>query len=196
MNYKPTAWKLQLIVGNFHAVFSNILMKNLQRFALLPLIILMAFACSQQGGNEHEGKHKTGSSVPDAAGFYGQAFETADAVAAYKIPTLLSDTNIGEMVVNGNITAVCQMSGCWLEMDLMNGETIYVTFKNDSFTIPKDSKGKNATIKGFLSREEISVDMLKRMAAEEGQTEEQLAAINQPKQEYTFVATGLLFQGD
>ncbi len=159
-------------------------MKLLQRFSLLAILLALMVSCGQQSAKQDEYKHKTGSPIPDAEGFYGLKFEIVDITPAYKIPEALSNANGVELVVNGSILDVCQMSGCWLEMDMMNGESIFVTFKNDSFV----------TIKGFANKESVGVEMLKRIAADEGKSEEEIAAISQPEEEYSFVASGLIFQ--
>ncbi len=169
-------------------------MKLLQRFSLLAILLALMVSCGQQSAKQDEYKHKTGSPIPDAEGFYGLKFEIVDITPAYKIPEALSNANGVELVVNGSILDVCQMSGCWLEMDMMNGESIFVTFKNDSFVIPMDRIGSDVTIKGFANKESVGVEMLKRIAADEGKSEEEIAAISQPEEEYSFVASGLIFQ--
>jgi hypothetical protein len=84
------------------------------------------------------------------------------------------------------------MSGCWMDLAMDDDEIIHVTFKDDSFLLPKDAAGKTAIIEGVATYEEIPVDMLKHMAEDEGKTQEEIDAITEPKLEYTFVAKGVI----
>ncbi len=168
-------------------------MKSLQHFIIYSISLLLLAGCGQASQKSHDTTHKTGNPNPDENGFYGQAFDTKGAIAAYTLPDTLEQTNNLELIVTGKIIDVCQSAGCWLELDMMNGETIFVTFKNDSFVIPKDSKGRTVIIKGFVNTEIIEVEMLKRIATDEGQSAEAIAAIKSPRKEYSIVASGLLF---
>ena len=171
-------------------------MKMLTRITGALAVIVLFTACTFRTGDQHSSKKESEGSGPDINGFYGEPFETAHAIPAYEIPEKLADTNNTELTVEGKVLDVCQVSGCWLEMDMMNGETIFVTFKNEDFVVPKDCKGKTVTVKGFVTKEVIGVDILKKMAREEGLTQEDIDAIDQPREEFSFVASGLIFPED
>jgi hypothetical protein len=52
-----------------------------------------------------------------------------------------------------------------------------------------------AKAKGKAFYDEISVEMLKHYAQEEGKTEAEIAAITEPKKVLNFVATGVMIEG-
>ena len=99
-----------------------------------------------------------------------------------------------EVKLVGNVDAVCQMTGCWMDVEIADCETVHVTFKDDKFLMPNDASGKKAIIEGVATFEEIPVDMLKHLAQDEGKTQEEIDAINEPAMEYTFVATGVILE--
>ncbi|MBK6732010.1 MAG: DUF4920 domain-containing protein [Bacteroidetes bacterium] len=43
--------------------------------------------------------------------------------------------------VKGTVTSVCQNKGCWMKLDLGNGESMRVTFKDYGFFVPKEKQG-------------------------------------------------------
>lgn len=52
--------------------------------------------------------------------------------------------------LEGQVTAVCQNKGCWLELQ-QGGRSIHVTFVDYSFFVPKDSKGRTVRLEGKVS---------------------------------------------
>jgi hypothetical protein len=81
-----------------------------------------------------------------------------------------------------------------MNVDMGNGETIHVTFLDESFTIPLDAAGKNVVAQGVAIRELIPVETLQNYAREDGKTEEEVAAITEPVYAYEFIASGVLIE--
>ena len=64
------------------------------------------------------------------------------------------------------------------------------------FFVPLEGcEGLKAKAKGKAFYDEISVEMLKHYAQEEGKTEAEIAAITEPKKVLNFVATGVMIEG-
>ena len=128
-------------------------------------------------------------------GTYGDAeFSTENAVMASEIPQALEAADSLEMTVVGDVTAACQAKGCWMTMDLGNGQEMTVTFKDYGFFVPKNSGGNKAVIKGMVKKEVQSVAMLREYAKDSGKSEEEIAEITEPKTSIKFVAQGVIFQ--
>ena len=97
-------------------------------------------------------------------------------------------------MISGKISASCKHTGCWMDLDMGNNETIHVTFENESFTIPLDAAGKNAIAEGIAIRELIPVETLRNYAREDGKSDEEVAAITAPAFTYEFIAKGVLIE--
>lgn len=81
-----------------------------------------------------------------------------------------------------------------MDLDMGNGETVHVTFLDESFTIPLDAAGKNAVAEGMAIRELIPVETLQNYAREEGKSKEEVDAITEPVYAYEFIAKGVLIE--
>lgn len=170
-------------------------MKFILNISLIGLIALFSFACCS-GENEeessHDGMHENATKPTASTGNFGSIITAKNTVDAADLPALLEGHDKVEAKLSGNIDAVCQMSGCWMDVSIGNGETVHVTFKDDGFLMPKDAAGKTAIIEGVGTFEELPVSMLKHLAEDEGKSQEEIDAITEPKMEYTFVAHGVL----
>jgi len=103
-----------------------------------------------------------------------------------------SETYTGK--VTGTVTSVCQNKGCWMKLDIGNGQTMMVTFKDYGFFVPKDLTGSTVVIEGAAAIETVSVADQQHYAKDAGKSEAEIKAITEPKQELSFVADGVLIQ--
>jgi hypothetical protein len=159
-------------------------------FRLLFLVLIVA---SCQSTTQQHPSNKGDKALPPTGNF-GKEVAAAQAVAAENIPAAFSAGDTLAMTINGKISSSCKHSGCWMDLDMKNGQTVHVTFKDESFTIPLDAAGKNAIAEGLALRELISVEQLQIQARDDGKSEEEIAAIKEPKYEYEFVADGVLIE--
>ena len=75
------------------------------------------------------------------------------------------------------IKEVCTNKGCWVSMDLPNGESMRVTFKDYGFFLPTNSQGYPIIIKGVANMVETDVETLRHFAEDQGKSEEEIASI-------------------
>jgi len=95
-----------------------------------------------------------------------------------------------KVLLEGKISDVCQMKGCWLM--LSDGErAIRIKFEGYSFFVPKDSRGKKVRAEGRLIQETLSEDMARHYAAEQS-TQSDLSEIKGPQRVVTFEAIGVV----
>lgn len=124
--------------------------------------------------------------------FFGESFNTDESIDAAKLITEMGNGPEYETAVRGKITEVCQQKGCWLKIDLGNGEAMRVSFKDYAYFVPKDISGKEVIIKGKAYFETISVEDQKHYLEDAGRPESEIAAVSEPKNELAFEATGVL----
>lgn len=122
---------------------------------------------------------------------FGNKIANENVILATNLRQKMANEDEMELKLEGNIDAVCQMTGCWMDMKLGDGEIVHVTFKDEAFTLPKDIAGKDAVIKGVAIRQEVPVTELKKAAKAEGKSQDEIDAIDQPKVEYYFEADGV-----
>ena len=132
--------------------------------------------------------------VSASTGVFGKSIDEKGAIPIKKLQKEMSKAESLPIKVKGTITEVCQVKGCWMTMDLGNGEMMRIKFKDYGFFVPKDAAGKTATIEGVAQKELIDIDELKHLAEDAGKTEEEIQAIDRAKEELTFVADGVIIR--
>ena len=108
---------------------------------------------------------------------------------------LAKSGTLKDVKVTGKVVSVCKVKGCWMKLQMPDGELMHVAFKDYSFFVPKDSAeivGRNVIIEGEMFTDTTSVDDLRHYAHDDGMSEADQAKITQPKLETKFDARGVL----
>ena len=93
------------------------------------------------------------------------------------------------IVVEGLVQACCQNKGCWMEVVPESGKSgMRVTFKDYSFFVPKDSKGRTARMEGTVAVKTLSKDEADHLEGEGAKLNRQPDGT---AKEVSFVATGV-----
>ncbi|HUH29604.1 DUF4920 domain-containing protein [Gelidibacter sp.] len=121
------------------------------------------------------------------------AKSTSDMAEAYK-SMRVGDTINAKMI--GKVDEVCQSKGCWMKVNLEDGNQIMVKFKDYGFFMPKDIAGKEIVINGKAYVNEVPVDELQHYAEDAGKSADEIAAITEPKVTFSFEADGVLLKGE
>lgn len=175
---------------------------------LLPLSIvsILAVGCNKsvktsqteakKEVSEEEAYQKFKSSANDGKTF-GETVDAKGAVAydelLPKIKALKGADKIENVKITGTVEAVCKAKGCWMNIQSQKGEpAMFVKFKDYAFFMPKDIAGKKVVMKGYAFKEVTDVETLRHFAADEGKSKEEIAKITKPKEEYKFMASGVL----
>lgn len=127
--------------------------------------------------------------------YYGEKIEKGNTISTEEAKQLVSANSNAEVKIEAQIEATCKMKGCWMNVKLEDGEEVRVTFKDYGFFVPKEGvEGKQTIIQGQLKKEFTDVETLKHFAQDAGKSDEEIAAITEPKEEYTFVASGVIIK--
>ena len=123
---------------------------------------------------------------------YGAAITPDGALTPAAFGSKMEGKSLARMKVAANIDACCQAKGCWMKLDMENGEQMMVRFKDYGFFVPTDSEGKTAIIEGEAFLDTISVEELQHYAADAGKSEAEIKAITVPEYTLAFTADGVL----
>ncbi|GIV32843.1 MAG: hypothetical protein KatS3mg031_0378 [Chitinophagales bacterium] len=126
--------------------------------------------------------------------YRGRKISPKGAVPAAQLPELMNGRDRLEIKVEGKIVSVCKVKGCWMMVDLGNGQQMRVTFKDYGFFVPKDSEGMTVIMDGIAYYRTTSVEMLRHYAEDAGKSKQEIAAITEPKQELAFEARGVILK--
>ena len=125
--------------------------------------------------------------------WYGEKVSTEGAVDINDVVKKLNGgSEFPEVKIKAKITEVCPKKGCWLKLELENGETAMVKMKDYGFFLPLAAKGKTVVIDGAVNLKTTSVAELKHYAEDAKKTKEEIDAIKEPKKEVKVMAKGLV----
>ena len=163
-------------------------MKNLICVAMV--LTIATSACGQKTSSEKE----ISMEMPSEIGHYGEEITKEGAVAVADLAGMMQKADSVDVKVTGEIAEVCQAKGCWMTMDLGDGELMRIKFKDYGFFVPKDSHGKQAVIAGKAKKEVISVATQRHFAEDAGKSKEEIEAITDDEVGYTFLAHGVIIE--
>ncbi len=124
--------------------------------------------------------------------FYGEKITEKGANNVSKLPKMLKSKAEVKAKLTGKIIQSCTKKGCWMTMEMENGQKLMIKFKDYGFFVPKDLKGQKAIIEGVAKKEVIDVPTLKHYAEDAGKSSEEIAKINKEEEKYTFEAVGVI----
>ena len=159
----------------------------------LSLIVLAVIACNQKESSEKtkDVKEIEVVQVEKEDTFFGESFKVEEEIELINLMSEMENYDSVMAVVEAKVTEVCQSKGCWMKVELPNGESMRVTFKDYGFFMPKDLAGQTVKMQGIAKKEETDVETLKHFAEDAGKSEEEIAQITESKMDYKFIASGV-----
>ena len=114
---------------------------------------------------------------------------------ATKLDAAPLDTLEAQLIAR--VESVCQMKGCWMTLlpeqnQTEDAESMMVRFKDYGFFMPKDIAGRRVIVEGKAYYTTTSVEDLRHYAEDAGKSEDEIAAITEPRREMAFLASGVL----
>lgn len=123
---------------------------------------------------------------------YGDSIKNDKLLQLASIQTEMKGESKKEMKIRGFVKEVCQEKGCWMTMNLDQGDEMRVTFKDYKFFVPKDMSGKEVVLDGFVYIDTVSVEKQQHYANDAGKSPAEIAAITSPKTQLAFEAKGVV----
>jgi Domain of unknown function (DUF4920) len=105
---------------------------------------------------------------------------------------LAAGTESMDTKIKAKIIEVCPNKGCWLKLELNNGEIAMVKMKDYGFFLPLAAKGKTVVIDGEVKMKTTSVAELKHYAEDAKKSKEEIDAITKPQKEMKILAKGIV----
>ncbi len=155
----------------------------MKKFLLTLFVAGFGFMANAQ---PPEGEAKPGE-------WYGDKVTTEGAVNLTDVVAKLNGgAEFQEVKIQAKIVEVCPKKGCWLKLELANGETAMVKMKDYGFFLPLAAKGKTVVIDGKVELKTTSVAELKHYAEDAKKSKEEIDAITQPVKEVKVLAKGIV----
>ena len=99
------------------------------------------------------------------------------------------------VVLSGTIDQVCRTMGCWLDIRGVSGKSVRVMNRDHGFFVPRNARGRPVHAIGWVTKRELSVDMLRHLAEDAGAPKAEIDAITQPEITVLFIADAVIMQG-
>ncbi|NNE78620.1 MAG: DUF4920 domain-containing protein [Pricia sp.] len=164
----------------------------MKRFNILLVFLMLVVVCKGQENKPiDEGKS---AGIVDYAVF-GDKIDAANALSDSEMANNYQKMAAADTLKSkfkATVSEVCQVKGCWMKLQLQNGQETMVRFKNYGFFVPTDIKGNEVIVDGSAYVETICVNDQKHYAKDGGKSEEEIAKITQPQKSYGFEADGVL----
>ena len=156
--------------------------------------MLLFTACKTEEKPETPEVEKTASMHPDRETQFGEGVKAASVVLPEDMSTFYEGMEPADTLAvafEATVTEVCQMKGCWMKLDLGNGQTAMVTFKDYGFFMPKDLAGTRVVVEGSAFIKQMSVEDQRHYAEDAGKPAEEVKAITEPEKTFSFIASGV-----
>ena len=166
---------------------------------IFSIVIALAFtACA---GGDKKDENKDGKPAEDSVKvthieYYGDTITEDNARSMTNLIVDMVGKDSMEVKVTATINECCQKKGCWMMVDMGNGEEMRVKFKDYGFFVPKDAAGRTATMEGWAYKSTLSVDEYKHYLKDGGATQEEIDAVTEPKDEWSFMAHGVIIKDE
>lgn len=128
---------------------------------------------------------------------FGEKVKSKGAVALADVATQLNDqTELKDIKIKAKVTEVCANKGCWLKLELPDGQQATVKMKDYGFFVPLAAKGKTIVIDGDAELKVTSVKELRHFAEDAKKSQAEIDAITEPKKEVKILAKGIVVVGN
>lgn len=123
---------------------------------------------------------------------YGDKTTADGAIPASSIASKMKGLDSLEIKLIGTVTSVCQNKGCWLQIDIGEGKTMRVRFKDYGFFVPKNISGKKVVLDGHVRIDTTSVAQLRHFAEDAGMSKAEIEKITEPETNLNYEARSVI----
>ncbi|MBF8151486.1 DUF4920 domain-containing protein [Winogradskyella sp. F6397] len=166
----------------------------MKKIILLFTISLVALSCKDDSKTAEDKVEEVNQEIAYAS--FGKEINDTDALSGDRIMEQYKTLKVGDTLntkVKGKIIEVCSKKGCWMTLDMDGENQVMVKFKDYGFFMPLNAEG-DVVMNGKAYVSETPVEELRHYAEDAGKSEEEIAAITDPKFEYGFEADGVLLK--
>lgn len=163
----------------------------MKKLIFVSICVLLITSCKDRVGAQTE---KGGGEKYKS---FGKEIIPDGAVKATFMAEQYKTMQVGDSIsskMTAKVIDVCQAKGCWMTLNLADGNNVMVKFKDYGFFMPKDVAGKEVIVSGKAFVDEVSVNEQRHYAEDAGKTEEEIASITKPKRTFSFEADGVLLK--
>lgn len=166
-------------------------MKKILTVAVLAVLMI---SCKSKGQDVETQKEET---EEIAYASFGNKIDDDNVMSISQMSEKYKSMSVGDTMsvkMQANVIEVCQSKGCWMTLNLENGDEAMVKFKDYGFFMPKDISGKEVILNGKAFVNEVPVDEQRHYAEDAGKSKEEIATITEPKKTFSFEADGVLIK--
>ncbi|MGX1023450.1 DUF4920 domain-containing protein [Flavobacterium sp. CS20] len=169
------------------------------KYSIISLFFLIFVSCkdAQKQTDQLVEKQKKELTKTADQKFFGEKFDISNQIESQKILSTYNQMKVGdtiEITFASKVNSVCKKKGCWMRLELPDGQETFVRFKDYGFFVPKDIENQTAIVHGKAFVQETSVEDLKHYAKDAGKSKEDIVAITEPELSYSFEADGVYLQ--
>lgn len=162
------------------------MMKIIKLIPAIAVLFVSSVIFAQEGSS-------TAVSLPSNE-YYGQKISEKGAIKPAEFLKRIENKDSIDVKLETKIITVCKKKGCWMDVDLENGTSMKVRFKDYEFFVPKTADGRTVIIEGRAKLETTDVATLRHYAEDAGKSADEIAAITKPEKAYSFEAIGVIIK--
>lgn len=158
------------------------------------MVFLILGSCKQQNSQTETEEIVAATEEKE---LFGESFNSDNVMKESEIARAfqeLGETDTLTTAFSAVVTDVCKSKGCWMKVDLGDGQETMVTFKDYGFFVPKDIVGSQVVLSGKGFIEKMSVKEQQHFAEDGGASEEEINKITTEKATRSFIATGVILE--
>jgi hypothetical protein len=124
---------------------------------------------------------------------YGATITADGAMSTADFAKAMSASDSMAVKLECEIITSCTKKGCWMTVQMPEGQQMMVRFKDYGFFVPtKGLEGKRAVLQGYATKETVDVATLRHYAEDAGKSKEEIEKITEPEHNLMFLADGVL----
>ena len=161
---------------------------------LIVMAVFMFYSCKNEGAGK-AAKEIEKQEVTYLS--FGENIKADNSISNAEMAEKYKDLKEGDTLnvkFSAPIKEVCKSKGCWMRLDLGNGQESYVNFKDYGFFMPMNADGREVSVNGKAFVKVATVDELQHLAKDAGNSAEEIAKITEPKYTLAFEADGVLMK--
>lgn len=159
----------------------------------------MVVGCKNIPENKEQQLAQSNIGFPEAYSSVGEEFSEDEILSEKEMSERYGELEAGDTLnvkFRTKVNSVCKKKGCWMKVDLQNGDEAMVKFKDYGFFVPKDIEEREVVLNGKAYVTEMSVEDQRHFAEDGGQSPEEVAAIVAPKRTLSFLADGVVLENE